>query len=508
MKGATAEWFDSIRVAIGEHWNTGANNQDNFTDHFNARFVTETKKNQWYHELSTLRQGTNETVDAYANKFKKLAARIGLTDDAQKKRMFLMGLNPAYTPLVYAQNPGTIDVAITSARSVEIGFNYASGKPMATMAAQASTSTLTPPISVPVSITPIAHKMMDPTPVTNNEVDVLAEQIKQMSINYANLIAALMATTTQPAPNRQPMRRNFNQQRNPRSFNQQGPRVPRPIGNGACFNCEKSGHFSRECPESRRPRGNRPQVNFARDVHYVDFHDKDDYYTEDKDYEVYNYESEMYPALRSGRRYFSQSKTLHPKAQNQNNLRQEISEVKRNTALNSNILPDEEMDSESGEEEEFQMPASIPQTPRIITPTATTTSVKKTMTQIVNPTSTSKSKTKKYRMLPAQIESLTDFNVSEYLQSFPCGLTVGQAAHLLPKYRSGLNRATRRHRERLAEANMLGSDDNNEPTTAAKCTLRIEGRTHTAVVDSGAATSIITRPLLDKFNNISTNLLN
>jgi hypothetical protein len=207
----------------------------------------------------------------------------------------------------------------------------------------------------------------------------------------------------------------------------------------------------------------------------------------------------MYPALRSGRRYSSQSKTLHPKAQNQNNLRQEISEVKRNTAINSNILPDEEMDSESEEEVEFQMPASIPQTPKNITPAVANTAAKKTVIQTANPTNASTPKKKKYRMLPAQIESLTDFNVSEYLQSLPCGLTVGQAAHLLPKYRSGLNRATRRHRERLAKANMLGSDDNNEPTTAAKCTLRIEGRTHTAVVDSGAATSIITRPLLDRF---------
>jgi hypothetical protein len=439
-----------------------------------------------------LRQGINETIDAYANKFKKLVTRINLTDNDQTKRMFLMGLNPAYTPLVYAQNPETLDDAITRARAVEIGYNYASGKPVATTAASNSSSTIFPPIPVPVPVMPIAHSMMNMTPVSNNEVDSLADQIKQLSINYANLTSALM-TQTQTTGNRPPVRRNFNQQsRNNQNFTRAFPRNSRPVGNGACFNCEKTGHFSRECLEPRRPRRNQPQVNFARDVNYVDYYDDDDYYTEEDDYEIYYDEREVYPALRSGRRYSNQSKTLHPNAQNQNqNLRQEINEVKRNTALNSNILPDEDMDDVSSEsKEEFQMPVPIAQTPRPITSTPTATTTKKVGTKAPNTTAVPKKR--KYRMIPAQIESLTDFNVSEYVQGLPCGLTVGQAAHLLPRYRSGLNKATRRTREKLAEANMVGSDDDNDPTTAAKCTLRIEGKSCTAVVDSGTATSIIT----------------
>ena len=39
--------------------------------------------------------------------------------------MFLMGLNPAYTPMVYSTNPANLDTAITAARTVEIGFNFA-----------------------------------------------------------------------------------------------------------------------------------------------------------------------------------------------------------------------------------------------------------------------------------------------------------------------------------------------------------------------------------------------
>src|ERR671910_496314 len=96
-------------------------------------------------------------------------------------------------------------------------------------------------------------------------------------------------------------------------------------------------------------------------------------------------------------------------------------------------------------------------------------------------------KTPRRRLQPAPIESLTEFNVSTYLQNLLCGLSVGQAAHAIPNYRSGLARAVRRSREKdTKEANLAESD--GEPTTAAKCTLRIGKKTQTVIVDSGAAT--------------------
>ena len=120
--------------------------------------------------------------------------------------------------------------------------------------------------------------------------------------------------------------------------------------------------------------------------------------------------------------------------------------------------------------------------------------------QVPTPEPTTKQKTEKpprRRLQPAPIEQLTEFNVSTYLQNLPCGLSVGQAAHAIPKYRSGLVQAVRRSREKDAkEANLVESD--GEPTTAAKCTLRIGQKAQTAIVDSGAATSIITKSLLDR----------
>ena len=62
-------------------------------------------------------------------------------------------------------------------------------------------------------------------------------------------------------------------------------------------------------------------------------------------------------------------------------------------------------------------------------------------------------------MIPAPLESLTEFNVGDYLQSLLCRLTVGQAAHLLPKYRSGIQKALRRIRDKTTEVNFAGSDN-------------------------------------------------
>ena len=171
MRGAATDWFDGIVNAINNNWDTD-NGGNNFIALFNGRFVNETRKNQWFHELSTLRQQMNESVDSYANKFKKLVTRVGMMDVNQQKQMFLIGLNLAYTPLVYSSNPGNLDAAITSARAMEVGFNFA------TETAPKATTTTTE-ITSYTTVTPIASQMMDLTPVTNNELDELTKKIKQ-----------------------------------------------------------------------------------------------------------------------------------------------------------------------------------------------------------------------------------------------------------------------------------------------------------------------------------------
>ena len=193
-----------------------------------------------------------------------------------------------------------------------------------------------------------------------------------------------------------------------------------------------------------------------RDEHYMDCQDEQydpEYYTEDEYEEetiVYQYEQEAYPAMRSGRKY-----TPGENSNTQTGpVVDELEKLRRNTEYNANT--------------------------RI--PTSRTT--------ISGPKRRSK-------MSSAPIESLTEFNVTKYFQNLPSGLTVGQAAHLLPQYREGMQYASRRTTSTEKEANFVKSDE-EEATTAAKVNLRVKGKVQTAIVNSGAATSIITKSLLDR----------
>jgi hypothetical protein len=116
------------------------------------------------------------------------------------------------------------------------------------------------------------------------------------------------------------------------------------------------------------------------------------------------------------------------------------------------------------------------------------------MDDIINapPNSSHRKGKAKYSMKPAPIEEVTEFNIEQYIKDLPCGMSVGQAAKAVPTYRRGLQRILRRTRE----ANYIGQEAVDQ-MTAAKCTMYV-GRTPVEVIiDSGAATSIITKAMLD-----------
>ena len=107
----------------------------------------------------------------------------------------------------------------------------------------------------------------------------------------------------------------------------------------------------------------------------------------------------------------------------------------------------------------------------------------------------SKKKERKYHMKRAPIEDLTEFEIAQYIKSLPSGLTIGQAVGQISKYRSAMLWSIRRKRE----ANIASIRPHSEPpshATAARCIVKIDENPVSVIIDSGAATSIITKKLM------------
>ena len=116
-------------------------------------------------------------------------------------------------------------------------------------------------------------------------------------------------------------------------------------------------------------------------------------------------------------------------------------------------------------------------------------------TPVITPAASSKKgkgKPRKYKLRPAPIEDLTELDIINYIRNLPSGLTISQASAQYPKYRSAVRKSVQRRRE----ANYVGED--SQTTTAARCDIYINNERLSAVVNSGAATSIMTKKLMDK----------
>ena len=425
LKGAAGDWVKAATRAAAANriirWTPGGANQQNtsFETWFITKFAPETKQNKWYQELVNIRQTATESIDDFSFCFQRLLRKADPNDQipaVMQVRMYLNGLAPLLTPLVSTAAPADLAAAIERARTVETEYNYA------------------------------------PTVTNNNnEVDELTKKIEQLSLNYATLASALVAQPAQSNRDQRPRTQSFTRPQRPN----------RRTENRTCYNCNRPGHLARNCSfpkrdqripnPQRRTRFNR---NPTHDVHYADYSEQEenDYenYSEDDlegEAELYQYEKETFPVMRSGRKY---TPRIPPKT---HPIVDELDALKRNTSHNTG----------------------------------------KPRTTVLSGPS------RKSKMSPVPIESLTDFNVATYLQNLSSGLTVRQAAHLLPQYRAGMQQAVKRSYNKEKEANLIESDE-EDSTTAAKITLRINGRAQTGIVDSGAATSIITKALLEKLN--------
>src|SRR2546429_4042230 len=137
--------------------------------------------------------------------------------------MYLFELSPLLTPLVATDNPTTLEEAIERAKTVEVSYNY-----MPTKQVNISTGSAT-------HENPSISEIMPTTSsnITKSNVNSLADQLQNLTLNYANLASTLLAQNKKdikPTPATQVNRR-------------------KPI---TCYKCDKEDHIIRECYSQER----------------------------------------------------------------------------------------------------------------------------------------------------------------------------------------------------------------------------------------------------------------
>ncbi|GBC48416.2 retroviral aspartyl protease family protein [Rhizophagus irregularis DAOM 181602=DAOM 197198] len=463
LRGAASDWYDTNSATIGNHWESGQNTGNNFTDLFKKYFANDTRKNKWYQELLTLRQGSNETVDDYAAKFQRLLKRVDTTNaipDAQKIRMFLFGLTPTITPMVHLQDANTLSDVIGNARKVETGLNYAHLGPSVTgIATKVATVSTTP------------AKTESPQ---MEAIEALTQQMQKLSLNYANLSSALLAQTQpiQPQPVRRIQPARYTQPNNlTQTFRPNRPRTD--IRDIKCYRCGEKGHYARDCMSERNAR--RPQ---RRDAHYLETYeetyDSYDNYYEDEYYQDYyddNYEeAEAYVTTRS-------------RSQPTTNYRPK---PKQPRAV-ENIIS-----SESQQEQRLRRPQ-----PRQNINIPMDEVIETTATPAVPPKRT----VKRTPRMPSIIEQMPPYRISDDILNMPSSAKIGQ----LLKYNDQKKDFARilRRPPKTQETNYVDRISDSEEgdtrdTTAVKCAVRIKGDPVYAILDSGAAVCVITKSLARK----------
>ena len=467
LRDTAREWYRQNAATITQYVDNTTIAQS-FKHQFPLYFATADKQRQWTHELQNIKQKDGESVELYSTRFKKLLRRAtsGAALDARYQvNYFLNGLSPAYVSQVVISNPATLDDAITRAKLVETGSKLALQN--MEMLPQ---STLTPVTisSFPNATTSVTPPVNTVIPTPDAALEELTKQMKELSLNYANLYSAFRNGNGNNATTNRNNRVAFNNNNRNNNRANFSSNQTNNVSNVQCYNCGTLGHYARNCPAKQRgQRRNNANTNNYRAANLMDYDGDNDYYTEDEFDEDEEYlESETFLNTRSG---------PYPSAPVSKNRRG------RRPRSESNI------------EETLRMP-----TPEV-QPEMDPVPIPSAYNSVASPVTPKKIRKK---MMPAPIEALDEFNVASYLQNLPCGLTIGQAAHNIPKYRSGMVRALRRTREKEANYAEQHSDE-DEQTTAAKCEVFINREPIIAVVDSGAATSIITDTLL---NNLGYNI--
>src|ERR1051325_2350127 len=265
LKGEAAEWYERDNANIAQWHTNGANN--NLDERLIANFSTEAKRSKWYQEYEMLKQEWGESVDSYANRYRRILRRTDPNNqlpEAMKAQKFLRGLLSTYIPYVSGGNLTTLDNVINTAKQVEMGMQIGVSRFGNDLMMNNNTG-----INNNIGV---SNKNQRNKSVSEEEVDKLTEMMKKLEIKVMDVTRENQNNrnnyTTQYRRNDN---RTYNNNRNNGRYNNNSNNR-RNNEEITCWTCKRTGHISTDCPDrntnNRNGNNNRNERNERR-INYL-----------------------------------------------------------------------------------------------------------------------------------------------------------------------------------------------------------------------------------------------